>query len=242
MRWIYISPHLDDAIYSAGGLIYDQVQAGTPVEIWTIMSKVPERAELSSYAKAIHQRWGTSSAEETIQVRRAENETASAILGAENRYLGFVDSLYRTDEHGRTLYTSSFLPVNEYEQNLPNQIAKTISKNLQPGDRLVCPLALGGHVDHVIALKAVEKLALKPFYIADIPYLLDAPRSLWTKTLGMKKSVHAVSKPGLQAWIKAILAYPSQLEMEFGTAEQMRKSMTAYWKKNKGIRLWQKRG
>jgi LmbE family N-acetylglucosaminyl deacetylase len=33
MRWIYLSPHFDDAVLSCGGLIFDQAQAGTPVEI-----------------------------------------------------------------------------------------------------------------------------------------------------------------------------------------------------------------
>jgi LmbE family N-acetylglucosaminyl deacetylase len=241
MRWIYISPHLDDAIYSAGGLIYEQVQAGTPVEIWTIMSKIPERVKLSSYAKAIHQRWVTNSAEESFQVRRAENEKASAILGAQNRYLGFVDSIYRTGEGGHPLYTSSFLRIREEEKDLPRQIAETVSKYLYPDDKLICPLALGGHVDHIIVRKAVGQLGLKPFYMADIPYLLDAPYSLWTTKIGMKKSVYAISKIGLQVWLKAINAYSSQLEMEFKTTEQMEKSMTAYWQKNKGICLWQKR-
>ena len=47
MRWIYLSPHLDDAVFSAGGLIYEQTQAGTPVEIWTIMCGDPHLTEYS---------------------------------------------------------------------------------------------------------------------------------------------------------------------------------------------------
>ena len=42
MRWIYISPHLDDAVLSAGGLLYDQAQKGIPVEIWTVVCGYPE--------------------------------------------------------------------------------------------------------------------------------------------------------------------------------------------------------
>lgn len=241
MRWIYISPHLDDAIYSAGGLIYEQVQAGLPVEIWTIMSKIPEHAELSSYAKAIHQRWGTTTAEETIQLRRSENEKASAIVGAHNRYLDYVDSLYRIGKDGLPLYTSSFHPIHEEEKDFPHQIAETISKQVRPDDKLICPLALGGHVDHTIVRQAVDQLDLPPLYIADIPYFLDAPRSSWTKTFGMKRNIHEISEHGLQAWIEAINAYPSQMEMEFSNSEKMQESITAYWRKHKGIRLWQKR-
>src|SRR5690606_25674008 len=47
MRWIYLSPHLDDAALSAGGWIYDQVQAGNSVEIWNLMCGLPPTTELS---------------------------------------------------------------------------------------------------------------------------------------------------------------------------------------------------
>lgn len=43
MRWIYISPHLDDAVLSAGGLIYEQTRAGHEVEIWTFMCGFPSQ-------------------------------------------------------------------------------------------------------------------------------------------------------------------------------------------------------
>jgi hypothetical protein len=53
MRWIYISPHLDDAALSAGGLIHEQTQAGLPVEIWTLMSGFPLVDEVSPLAQVM---------------------------------------------------------------------------------------------------------------------------------------------------------------------------------------------
>lgn len=241
MRWVYISPHLDDIIFSAGGLIYEQAQKKITVEIWNVMSGFPEQVELSPFAKAIHHHWGTNSAEEAMRVRRTENEDATKIVGAKNRYLNFVDSLYRTKSDGHALYINSFSPLHEDEKELPHQVAEEISKHHLPDDILVCPLALGGHIDHVIVREAIELLDISPFYIADIPYLLGNHRTLWGKTLGMKKSAHKISKIGLEYWLKAILAYDTQINIEFGTAELMQKNMTAYWKKNNGIRLWKKR-
>jgi LmbE family N-acetylglucosaminyl deacetylase len=49
MRWIYLSPHLDDAVFSAGGLIYEQTQAGIPVEIWTFMCGDPHLGAKTVY-------------------------------------------------------------------------------------------------------------------------------------------------------------------------------------------------
>ncbi len=71
MRWIYISPHLDDAALSAGGFIYEQILDDNPVEIWTIVCGFPPPGELTPFAQALHQEWGTGSAEETVRTRRA---------------------------------------------------------------------------------------------------------------------------------------------------------------------------
>ncbi len=241
MRWIYISPHIDDAIYSAGGLIYEQVQSGIPVEIWTVMSGIPEYGTLSSYAKAIHRFWGTRSARESMEIRRVENEKAVAFVGARLRYLDFIDSLYRVGSDGQPLYTNSFLPLNQGEQDLPQQLAETLATHLESTDILVCPLALGGHVDHIVARSAVDLLGLSPYFVADIPYVLDVPRTVWWKTLGMKKELHPISESGLGAWLQAIRAYGSQVELEFKTDELLEKKMTDYWNKHKGIWLWRKR-
>jgi LmbE family N-acetylglucosaminyl deacetylase len=241
MRWIYISPHLDDAIFSAGGLIYEQTQIGTLVEIWTIMSGFPGHVELSPFAKRIHQKWGTNSSHETIQIRRIENENAANIVGAKNRYLDFIDSLYRLGQNKQPLYTNSFSPLHKEDSDFPHKIASEISKFLLPGDILICPLALGGHIDHVIVREAIKLLGLSPFYMPDIPYLLDNPYALWKNTFGMKKSIHSISEIGLNYWLKAIRAYETQIKVEFETVELMEKRIIAYFAKNKGIQLWKKR-
>lgn len=241
MRWIYISPHLDDAVFSAGGLIYEQTQMGIPVEIWTIMSGVPDHIELSPFAKKIHHLWGTGTAEETIQIRRAENERAAISIGANTRYLNFIDSIYRLGANGQALYANPCTSLHNEETDLPYQIASEISKRLLPDDILVCPLALGGHIDHVVVRKAVDLTEYSPLFMADIPYLLNNHRTLLWKTLGMKKLVHTISKSGLDYWLKAIQTYETQVKGEFKTVDLMKTNMTEYWQRNSGIRLWKKR-
>ncbi len=67
MRWIYISPHFDDAVLSCGGLIWEQTHSGIPVEIWTIMAGDPPLgAESTPLARQLHDRWQTASAGETV--------------------------------------------------------------------------------------------------------------------------------------------------------------------------------
>src|SRR5512144_3291706 len=100
MRWIYLSPHLDDAVFSAGGLIYEQTRAGLPVEIWTFMCGYPPDSDVSPFAQLIHTQWGFASAEETIRMRRAEDQRAAAILGANTLYFDFLDCIYRRGADG----------------------------------------------------------------------------------------------------------------------------------------------
>ena len=94
MRWIYLSPHLDDAVLSAGGLIYEQAQSGDPVEIWTLLCGYAPSEEVSPFAQALHQQWGFGSAEETVRLRRAEDRNAAAALGASAIHFDFLDCIY----------------------------------------------------------------------------------------------------------------------------------------------------
>ena len=59
MEWIYLSPHFDDIAYSCGGLVWEQVNSGQMVSIWTICAAYPPPGPLSSFASILHERWGT---------------------------------------------------------------------------------------------------------------------------------------------------------------------------------------
>ncbi|MGE5775762.1 MAG: PIG-L family deacetylase, partial [Chloroflexota bacterium] len=207
MRWIYLSPHLDDAVFSAGGLIYDQAQSGMPVEIWTFMAGFPE-PDVSPLAQAIHREWGFSSAEETIRERREEDKNAATILGAKSLHLEFLDCIYRRAMSGREawLYSEIFVPPHPEDALLPAQIAQTISARLQPDDVLVCQLAVGSHPDHVLVRQGAELLGRNLLYDIDVPYILSHPEEGAEKSAGMKEAVHFITESGLNRWQEAALA------------------------------------
>jgi len=238
MRWIYISPHLDDAVLSAGGLIYEQTRAGMEVEIWTFMCGFPPNGELSPFAQILHYKWGISATAEVITARRVEDVNAASIVGAKAIHFDYFDCIYRRGKNGNWLYSDVFVPPHEDEVDLPARIAESISTRLKPDDRLVCQLALGSHLDHVLVRRAVELLQRPILYDVDIPYLFNFPDELTPKTAGMKGTVHTVSEAGLGYWQDAIAAYASQMEMLFESPEAMRAEIRQYWSENSGIRLW----
>lgn len=244
MRWIYLSPHLDDAILSAGGLIYEQVQSGIPVEIWTVMCGHVPSGEVSPFAEALHQQWGFHSAEETIRSRREEDNNAAAVVGAATVHFDFLDCIYRRGADGEWLYSTVFVPPLPDDARLPAEIAAAVSARLLPEDVLVVQLSIGSHVDHVIVRQAAELLGVPLLYDIDIPYMFYRPEEFAPKSAGMKEKTYFITEAGLQAWEAAVLEYKSQIPLlgeAMSEPEQARESLRAYWSEWKGIRLFQKR-
>jgi LmbE family N-acetylglucosaminyl deacetylase len=238
MRWIYISPHLDDAVLSAGGFIYEQTRAGMEVEAWTFMCGLPPTEELSDFAKVIHAQWGIPEVKDVITARRTEDVKATSIVGAKAFHFDYLDCIYRRGKNNEWLYSGISMDPHPEDDGLPAQIAESISARIKPDDQLVCQLALGSHVDHVIVRRAVELLKRPLIYDVDIPYLFNYPDELAPKTAGMKGTVHAVSEAGLKSWQDAIAAYSSQMAMLFNTPDAMRAKIRDYWAEHSGIRFW----
>lgn len=239
MRYIYFSPHLDDAVLSAGGLISDQARAGIPVEIWTFMSGVPDEEQLTDFARDMHAMWGTATAKETIQIRREEDRRAAARVGAKAVHFDFLDCIYRRGKNGEGLYEKAvFIQPHPEDADLPAQIAQTMIAWLKPDDVVVSQLAIGGHVDHILVRKAAEMLKRQLVYDGDIPYILRHPDDLDPKTAEMKESLQPVSEAGLDLWLLGIEDYVTQLSSLFESLDSMRESVRSYWLERQGIRFW----
>jgi LmbE family N-acetylglucosaminyl deacetylase len=241
MRWIYLSPHLDDAALSAGGLIYEQTQAGIPVEIWTFMCGNPHLKEYSPLTQAIHKMWNFSDSEEAVRERRKEDMNAAGILGAKAVHFDFLDCIYRRGKNGEWLYTEEvFGELHPEDADLPAQIAAAIAPRLQPDDVLVAQLSVGSHVDHVLVRQAAELLGGKLIYDIDMPYFLYKSDEFEAKAAGMKESISRITEASLERWQDAVVEYKSQLPAlneAVSTPERARASIRAYWDKWGGIRL-----
>lgn len=243
MRWIYLSPHLDDAVLSAGGLIYEQTRAGIPVEIWTFMCGYAPEGAVSPFAELLHQQWGFADAEETTRSRREEDRNAAAAVGATVQHFDFLDCIYRRGADGNWLYSEIAIPPFPEDADIPQQIADVVSTRLQSDDVLVAQLSVGSHVDHVLMRQAAERLGRPLLYDIDVPYIFYKSAEFATKSAGMSESTYPITETGLRAWQEAVLAYKSQLPVlgeAMSTPEKARESIAAYWSEWKGIRLFQR--
>jgi LmbE family N-acetylglucosaminyl deacetylase len=239
MRWIYISPHFDDAVLSCGGLIREQTRKGFSVEIWTICAGDAPSGRLSPLAVDCHKQWGIKSARDLVAARRKENLEAASRVGAETVDFSIPDCIYRRSPTGDILYSKDvFGPLNPVERGLEADIAAALVSEIRPGDKIVSPLAIGGHLDHVMTRLATERLQSSLWYYADIPYLLTRPEILPAATKGLRKTRYPVSEEALNAWQKGIAAYATQIRMLFKTTARMREAIRLYCETEPGFRLW----
>lgn len=240
MRWIFISPHFDDAVLSCGGLIWELAHRGTTVEIWTIMAGDPPPGPLSELIKRIHLVWKTGTPQETVILRRQEDKNAARVVGATVRHFRAVDAIYRRNSAGQLLYTIDvFDPIHSDDSDIIEMVANQISQSINETDVIICPLALGGHVDHVITRKAVESLGRHIGYYADIPYLFRHAGELDSAISNLAPNSYFISEQGLIAWQAGIAAYESQLSSLFQDEQDMQNQIKAYQISNNGLTIWE---
>ncbi|MEZ0396644.1 MAG: PIG-L family deacetylase [Anaerolineales bacterium] len=239
MRWIYLSPHFDDAVLSCGGLIHAQAQQGLTVEIWTLFGGEPPAGPLSDFARQIHDLWGTGDGPQTVALRKEEDLAAAARLGAETVHFDFLDCIYRRAPDGAPLYSQSvFVAPHPLDAGLPERLAAALASELLAEDALVCPLALGGHVDHLLARAAVERLGRPLRYYADIPYLVNYPESLPAASAGLERECFPLTEADLRAWQEAAAAYASQIGSLLKVEASLAQVLQDYWREQGGLCLW----
>ena len=240
MEWIYLSPHFDDVAFSCGGLIWEQVEAGHTVSVWTVCAGEPPPGPISPYAQSLHERWGTG--QEAVAVRRAEDLLSSGRMGASSQNFSIPDAIYRRspvdDEY---LYTSDaelFIELRRVESQMVESLRDELNQSLPQDFELVCPLALGGHVDHRLVRSAAEGLGVPMWYYADYPYTSSPEDDLDEHDQGMLPRLYPVSERGLEIWQHAVAAHSSQISTFWSSTDEMRDAIQAYWKPVKGTRLW----
>jgi LmbE family N-acetylglucosaminyl deacetylase len=237
-NWIYLSPHFDDAAYSCGGLIWEQVHAGMKVEIWTICAgSIPDRP-LSPFARELHSRWNTGP--EAVSARFEEDRRACHRLGAESRYMDIPDCIYRfrklADGEQPLIQGESDLTGTNPEEDLIAELAARLASELPPKTTVVSPVALGSHVDHLLTRAAAEASGYPLYYYPDYPYVLRCPNELAELECGVWKRISApVSSAGLAAWQDAVVSYQSQINTFWSSADEAALSVKNYWG---GGRLW----
>lgn len=138
-RLVVLSPHLDDAVLGAGALIADEVRAGVPVEVWTAFTRQPEPAAVPRRLRPFAD----------YRTRLAEDDRALAVLGAGARRLDLPERIWR-DPPARGLRAAFRTPADRAGLDQLEPVAAAVAEAFaRPGTRVLAPLGVGHHVDHV---------------------------------------------------------------------------------------------
>lgn len=234
--YIYLSPHLDDAVLSCGGTIHCQSRQGLRSLVVSIFAGSPKSNPITSFARELEQRWGAAG--DAAALRRQEDLEAVQRVGAQALHLELLDCVYRTSaSDGRPLYPSEesiFGPVHEEEAALHIQVLEALQSALEPSSRatIVAPLGIGNHVDHVITRRAAMVLASQGrsvLFYEDMPYCLDwdgeAHTLLSLMPGALQREIVYLSQADLKAKQEAVACYRSQLSTFWASAEEMRHAL-----------------
>ena len=109
------------------------------------------------------------------------------------------------------------------------------------GAEVVCPLTLGGHVDHRLVREAAKQAGCVGRFYADYPYVtqVDAPVANRVPT-GWMPEVLPISEAGVEAWSEAIGLYASQTSTFWNGKAAMETELRNYLREFGGVRLWRR--
>ncbi|MFP4323589.1 MAG: PIG-L deacetylase family protein [Anaerolineales bacterium] len=166
---VFLSPHLDDAALSCGGIIGQLVARGEAVHVITIMAGFPPQPlPRTPLIEDLHDRWALGA--DAVTQRRAEDQAALGLLGATVEHHDVPDCPYRMDKNGQALYTTNVMLFGAIH---PDDPAREIALALPAqATHIYAPLGAGGHVDHRIVSELGQNLMQKMavFFYEEYPY------------------------------------------------------------------------
>ncbi|WP_329275652.1 PIG-L deacetylase family protein [Streptomyces sp. NBC_00691] len=229
---LVLSPHLDDAVLSCGGLL-GWAGRRAPVTIASLFTEAaPPPYTLSGrqYLKQI----GADDAEELFAERRAEDRRVLERLDVRCRHVGLVDGLFRRlprpGPAARRLaprlpevahvYPTYRLHlsrgrVSPHDAETLRLVGAVIDELLpgRTGGLVLAPLGVGGHADHVLVRTAAERAGRRVVYYSDFPY--DQHASPDARFTARHRLVARSWQRGLDRKAELIRGYATQVDALF---------------------------
>jgi LmbE family N-acetylglucosaminyl deacetylase len=234
MRHVYLSPHLDDAVLSCGGAIHRHRARGQPVIVITFFAGEFGGERLSPFALEQHAYWGNPL--KPMELRRAEDLAALALLDTEAKQLDYLDAVYRADANGHWLYVDvqalfdQVLPGDPLGMDGGAGLSDRLTELISPDEPSViyAPLAVGHHVDHQLTRLAARSLAAIGYSVAfyeDVPYAeqpgaTEAALAAAGATDWREETIPLVPAD-LSAKVAAVAYYRTQMGILFRGVEAM---------------------
>jgi LmbE family N-acetylglucosaminyl deacetylase len=155
-RVLFVSPHLDDVVFSCAARIVREVAAGASVTVATVFSRVRR-------GSGMDQEYAT---------RREEDAAALRLLGAKPHWLGLLDAPSRNGFYGsfRRIVLETAPGDADYVDIVRSKLARLV-ESVAP-DAIYLPLAVGTHIDHRLVFAAgwTLRVTCPQYFYEDQPY------------------------------------------------------------------------
>lgn len=238
-RVVILSPHLDDAALSCGGLLH-ALQGRVSTLVVSICCGTLRVTAADGSKKLPHRRGHVSP-----QLRRREDIAAMHSVNADFVHLSFSDGIYR-----RSPLTGKLIYRNERERwDSPRVddmahieelylVLRRICLDLG-GILLLSPMGIGHHVDHQITAQVAVRLAAAGaslMFYEDFPYVADprigrgdrdGPREALAR-LRLAPARHYAVPVDVDGKMALLRHYASQVSALFGDDDGMRARITGY--------------
>lgn len=217
-----VSPHLDDAVFSAGGTLAHLAAGGWRVLMATVFTA--SVAAPKGFALACQLDKGLAADADYMALRRREDVAAAAQLGIEEPvHLPFREAPHRGYGSAPELF-ATLRPDDRIELNLADAF-ETLFRETRP-DLILAPQAVGGHVDHVQVVRALRAARPKSpvLWWRDYPYTIrhSEPQEPLRHTFAHRPSLEIRFDPACEARkAAACAAYATQIGFQFGGATKL---------------------
>lgn len=228
---LVLSPHLDDAAFSVGPLLAE-INKKLKIVVCTAFTKTENN--LSDFALACQLDKGLSDDVDYMAIRRKEDIDWSKLIGVEINHGLLAEAPHRRYNSAKSL----FGPIHtndDIEIFLTiwlNELISTFNPTL-----ILCPLAVGNHVDHIWIKNVIIKngdLEIPVFFYKDQPYsstLIDFNEiDYFSDGIEIHKLHVPISETAVNIALNAAKAYVSQTQFQFGGCYQMDKTLKHAWK------------
>ncbi len=219
---VAVSPHLDDAVFSCGGLIGRLTQAGWDVEVVTVFTG--SVAQPRGFALECQLDKGLPPDADYMELRREEDRVATRMLGASARWFPFLEAPHRGYGSAPALFGTR-LAADDVLGPVTDALSGLLSA-LSP-DLVLAPQALGGHVDHCLTVEALRRVRRpSTLWWRDFPY---ATRSSCPEPFGdvMRAWDECAIVTDLRRKLEACASYRSQIGFQFGGREGLERALEA---------------
>lgn len=231
--YIFISPHLDDVVFSCSGAICTLQERGYRLLMVTLFAGDHPLPPFSILAQSFHRFWGVSE-EAPYAGRQEEERRAMTLLNIDYAWLDWLEILYRAPHLTRqdTIRDAHVNP--EQDAIFPSLCQWFIELSwLFPSARLVIPLGIGAHQDHLLTRQVACRIydQHRLLFFEDFPYVALPPdeEEFLACVQGLTQFCLDIT-PFLNQRIQATLQYQSQIRLFYrppGRVEDIIRAYTA---------------